>query len=163
MRAAESPARAKKESLYRDEKASSGRRNIDVWLTIFAWSDDEVWDRVNGCGTRIHSAYSKGMLRASCSLCVLSSKRDLITAARLRPDLARRYAAVEQRTGHSFHADLSMKEILDLAGVEQPPNSHKDPGTDPAASEPPAIPEGKRANRELAPPDNALVLPIGSV
>lgn len=163
MRAAESPARAKKESLYRDERASSGRRTIDVWLTIFAWSDDEVWDRVSGCGTRVHSAYSKNLSRASCCLCVLSSKKDLVTAAKLRPELARRYAAVEQKTGHSFRKDLSMKEILDLAGVDQPPASRHDPGADPATSEPPAIPEEKRANREPAPPDHALVLPIGSV
>ncbi len=61
------------------------------------------------------------MTRASCSLCVLSSKKDLVRAAELRPDLARAFLKVEAETGHTFRRDLSMLEIVRMAtdGREQ--------------------------------------------
>ncbi len=119
MRAQESRARSKKSPLARDERGSSSNRTIDNWLPLFAWSEDEVWERVRVTGLPVHPAYALGMSRASCSLCVLSSKKDLVTAARMRPDLAGRYADVEAKTGHSFRKDLSMREITELARREE--------------------------------------------
>ncbi len=121
IRAAESRSRAKKSPFVRNERASSGRRTVDTWYPLFAWDDAEVWDRVRRSGTRVHPAYALGMSRASCSLCILASRRDLVTAARLRPDLARRFAATEARIGHDFRQDLPMREILALADVEPLP------------------------------------------
>jgi 3'-phosphoadenosine 5'-phosphosulfate sulfotransferase (PAPS reductase)/FAD synthetase len=115
MRAQESRARAKMSTLVLDERGSSSNRTIDNWLPLFAWSEEEVWERVRATGLPVHPAYALGMSRASCSLCVLSSKKDLVRATRLRPQLAKRYADVEARTGHAFRKDLSMREIVELA------------------------------------------------
>lgn len=115
IRAQESPSRATKEPFARNERASSGRRTVDTWYPIFSWDEEEVWDRVRKSGTRVHPAYATGMSRASCSFCILSSKKDLVTAARLRPALARRYLQAEQTTRHDFRQDLPMREVVRLA------------------------------------------------
>lgn len=135
IRAAESPSRARKPPFARNERASSGRRTVDTWYPIFSWSETEVWDRVRASGAPVHPAYALGMARASCSLCILSSKKNLVRAAQLRPALARDYARVEAAIGHDFRRDLPMREILRLAGVAPQattdPNTDKDPSHDP--------------------------------
>ncbi|MFJ7277941.1 hypothetical protein [Kitasatospora sp. NPDC098663] len=45
-------------------------------------------------------------------LCVLASRSALVRTAQLQPALAARFAAVEERNGHRFKADLSMVEII---------------------------------------------------
>ena len=120
IRARESPARAKREPFSRNERASSGRRTVDTWHPIFSWDEAEVWDRVRRGGAPVHPAYAAGMSRASCSFCILSSKKDLLTAARLRPRLARRYLQTEQETGHDFRPDLPMREVVRLAEQQNP-------------------------------------------
>lgn len=89
------------------------------WLPIHEWSDAEVWERIRKAGTRPSPAYSFGMSRSSCSLCILASRADLVRAARLRPELADEYARLEAEIGHRFSNDLSMAEIIRLA--EQAP------------------------------------------
>ena len=115
FRAQESGARNKKLVFERDVKLSSGNRTVDVWLPIHDWSETDVWSRIHASGIPAHSIYASKMSRASCSFCVLSSKADLVTAARLRPDLAHRYADLERRIGHRFQNNLSIAEILRLA------------------------------------------------
>lgn len=112
MRAQESPARAKRSPFRIDARASNGKRHIDEWLPIHDWPEEDVWTRIASAGTRHHPAYDLGMPRLSCSFCVLASRGALVRAARLRPDLAEDYRAVEERTGHRFRKDLSMAEIL---------------------------------------------------
>ncbi|MGV7451230.1 hypothetical protein PJH53_29300, partial [Mycobacterium kansasii] len=63
-------------------------------------------------GTRPHPAYQAGMSSLSCRFCVLASRADLVCSARLNPELAQRYAAVEHQTGHRFRLDLSMAEVI---------------------------------------------------
>jgi hypothetical protein len=43
---------------------------------------------------------------------VLADEASLITAARLRPQLADRYLALEQHLGHTFKHGLSMARIV---------------------------------------------------
>lgn len=115
MRAEESPGRARRPVLTVDQGASSGVREVTVWLPIHAWTAEQVWDRIRASGVRHHWAYDEGMSRLSCSFCVLASREDLVCAARLRPALAARYAEMENRFGHSFKADLSMAEVIAAA------------------------------------------------
>lgn len=110
IRAAESPARAKKTPLGADP-ASNSRRQVTRWLPIFDWSDQQVWDTIRASGLRVHEAYAAGMPRLSCVFCVLAGRRELILAARLNPGLAAEYLEVEQEVGHTFKKDLSMAEI----------------------------------------------------
>lgn len=121
MRAQESPARAKKSAFGPDERASNTKRRVDRWLAIHDWTEHEVWRRLASAGLREHPAYALGMSRASCSLCVLASKRDLVTAARLRPDLAEEYALLEADMDHDFRLDLPMREIVRLARKPEDP------------------------------------------
>ena len=115
IRAQESAARAKKASYEIEKKATNGKRVVTRWLPIFAWTEEQVWDRIHASGVRYHEAYEVGMERLSCCFCVLASKRDLVIAARHNPQLAQEYVAVELRVGKRFTNDFSIAEIVALA------------------------------------------------
>lgn len=117
LRAEESTGRARKPVLELDRAHSSGRRTITRWLPIHGWTEGQVWQRIIRSGVRHHWAYDAGMTRLSCSLCVLASSCDLVRAARLRPDLAREYAELEEELGHAFRADMSMADIVAEASL----------------------------------------------
>ncbi|WP_324787153.1 phosphoadenosine phosphosulfate reductase family protein [Streptomyces sp. H51] len=112
LRAAESAARARRPDIALDEGGSSGRRTITTWLPILRWSDRQVWQAIADAGTPYHPAYDSGMRRLSCTFCVLADETSLITAARLRPQLAERYLALEEELGHTFKHGLSMAQIV---------------------------------------------------
>ena len=112
LRAEESPARGRRIPYAPNLSASNGRRRVDDWYPIHDWPVAQVWERISAAGTRPHPAYRAGMSRLSCRFCVLVSRADLVCSARLNPELADRYAAVEQHTGHRFRTDLSMAEII---------------------------------------------------
>jgi 3'-phosphoadenosine 5'-phosphosulfate sulfotransferase (PAPS reductase)/FAD synthetase len=116
IRAAESPARAKKEAYGRDS-ASNGRRTVTRWLPIFGWTNREVWAVIYASGVRYHPAYDEGMPRLSCVFCVLAGRRELVLAARLNPELAAAYVQVEKQVGHTFKKGQSIAEIAAEAGV----------------------------------------------
>jgi 3'-phosphoadenosine 5'-phosphosulfate sulfotransferase (PAPS reductase)/FAD synthetase len=117
IRAEESAARAKKASFEIDKKASNGKRHVDRWLPIFAWSEEQVWDRIWASGVRWHEAYDKGMERLSCCFCVLATRKDLTIAAKHNPDLAAEYVAVEERVGWRFTNDFSIADIVAAAAA----------------------------------------------
>jgi 3'-phosphoadenosine 5'-phosphosulfate sulfotransferase (PAPS reductase)/FAD synthetase len=115
IRAAESPARAKKIPFGPDAAATNGRRIVDRWLPIFDWSEEQVWDTIRRSGLPYHPAYDAGMPRLSCMFCVLAGRTELVLSARLNPAMAQEYLAVERLVGHTFKADLSMAEIVAAA------------------------------------------------
>lgn len=118
MRALESSSRKQQLIFERQHRESSGVRTIDRWLPIHDWSLEEVWDRIQDSGIDPHPAYAFGQSRSSCSFCILSSRADLIRAARMRPEFAREHAEVEADIGHRFRNDISMAEIIELASKE---------------------------------------------
>jgi hypothetical protein len=61
------------------------------------------------------------MSRLSCSLCVLSNRRDLLLAAARRPELAALYAEVEDALGKPFNERLRMRRILEPAHAPDAP------------------------------------------
>ena len=67
-----------------------------------------------GCDA-LHYAYRLGMPRASCSLCVLAGRDDLVSAAAHRPDLAARYERLEREVSHRIRDDMSMADIIAMA------------------------------------------------
>lgn len=117
FRAQESSARARRAPLILNASASNGRREVWDWHPIHHWTTDEVWADIRTSGVPYHPAYDQGMSRLSCSFCVLASRTDLLTACRLRPDVAREYAAVEERIGHRFQQARSMASLIAEAGV----------------------------------------------
>lgn len=112
LRRAESPARSKKPTFVEAGPGSSGNRRIDRWLPIHHYSDADVWETIKASGVPYHPVYDEGMLRLSCSLCFLASEGALMKAVLLRPDLADRYVALEQRIGHSFRSDTTIEAIV---------------------------------------------------
>ena len=117
LRADESSARAKKASYEVDNNASNGKRQVDTWLPILAWTEQTVWARIKASGVPYHKAYDMGMGRLSCMFCVLATKEDLVISAKCNPEAALRYAAVEEAVGWSFTQKLSMAQVMDEAGL----------------------------------------------
>ena len=102
LRADESPKRAKAIPFKRNPRNSKAGRDWYDWLPIHNKSTDEVFTAIATSGQHPHWAYAAGMTRLSCCFCIMSSKRDLATASRLRPALFHRYAAMERKIDHTF-------------------------------------------------------------
>lgn len=99
MRAQESSSRAKLATFKLNAKNSKAGREWYDWLPIHEWLIDEVFAEIKAAGQEPHWAYAAGMTRLSCCFCIMASKADLTTAARLNPELYARYVALEQSTG----------------------------------------------------------------
>ena len=65
-------------------------------------SDAQVFDVIRTAGQSPHPAYGMGMSRLSCVFCIMASRADLRTAARLQPALYARYVRLEERIGHTL-------------------------------------------------------------
>ena len=115
MRAGESPARARKRPWRKNDRMSVAGREVFDWLPIFDLSTDDVFRVIRDAGQSPHWAYAAGMSRLSCVFCILASRADLRTAARLQPSLHRRYAMLERRIGHTLSP--SRVPLPDLTGV----------------------------------------------
>ena len=136
IRAAESPARAKKSAFSNDKRASNSKRVVDTWFPIFDWTLDEVWARIRKSGVEHHRAYDLGLPRLSCVFCIFAQEPVLIVAGSHNPELLDAYVAVEERIGHTFKKDLSLASVrqairegtaatisaADLAGCEGGPS-----------------------------------------
>ena len=119
MRAAESPARSKLAPWKRNSRNSKAGREWFDWLPIHALETPDVFRIIHEAGQVPHWAYAAGMSRVSCSFCILASRADLRRAAELRPNLYARYAALEQRIGHTLSP--SRKPLPELTGIPVDP------------------------------------------
>lgn len=99
MRAQESSSRAKLTTFKLSSGNSKAGREWYDWLPIHDWSVEQVFARIAQAGQQPHPIYAAGMSRFSCCFCIMASKADLTTAARLNPDLYRRYVELERKTG----------------------------------------------------------------
>lgn len=115
LRAEESAARAKKAPLRFSAKNSKAGREWLEWLPILDWSLAEVWAAIRAAGQEPHPVYKAGMSRLSCSFCIMASRADLTTAAKLRPCLYRRIVQMEKRLGHTLSP--SRRGLEDVTGI----------------------------------------------
>jgi len=115
MRADESPARARRPAWRFNQRNSKAGRVWHDWLPIHTLETADVFRIIRGAGQEPHWAYAAGMSRLSCSFCILASRSDLAIAARLRPNLYRRYVALERRIGHTLSP--SRKPLPEITGV----------------------------------------------
>lgn len=115
MRAQESPARAKRLPFSRDERASNGRRQVDSWLPLHRWEEEDVWERIRSsrCADLVHPAYGLGMPRLSCCFCIFAPKAALVLAGKHNPELLAEYVRVEEKIGHKFRLDVSMVDVAE--------------------------------------------------
>lgn len=112
LRAQESPARAKKVKFKVNERRTNGRRHVDDWLPILGLKLGEVWETIKANAIPQHVAYSLGMPRLSCVLCVFSPKSALMLAGKHNIELLREYAAVEKEIGHDFREGFKIADVL---------------------------------------------------
>lgn len=99
MRAEESANRAKLETFKFSQRNSKAGREWYDWLPIHDWSEERVFQRIADASQKPHWAYASGMTRLSCCFCIMASKQDLTTAAKLNPKLYARYVGLERSTG----------------------------------------------------------------
>lgn len=102
LRAEESTSRAKQQVFKFNARNSKAGREWYDWLPIHGMLIDEVFQTIADAGEQPHWAYEAGMSRLSCCFCIMSSKADLMTAARLNPELYAQYVALEQEVNHTM-------------------------------------------------------------
>lgn len=130
LRAEESKARAKRlaaspSGFEPNKRASNGRRTVVDWYPIATWTEAEVWQRIREAGTRHHRAYDLGMPRLSCCFCIFAPRDALVIAGRANRELLAQYVEVEEKIGHTFKADLSLREIADAVDAGENPEAVK--------------------------------------
>jgi len=113
FRAEESPARAKKVQLARNERFSTESREVWDWLPIHNWTESRVWKSIRSSRVPFHSAYSIGMPRLSCRFCIFAPAAALMIAGKANPDLLDEYCDLENEIGHSFQNGRSLNSIRD--------------------------------------------------
>lgn len=107
MRAQESTARAKAIVFKLNKKNSKAGREWYDWLPIHHLRIEQVFAAIEAVGEKPHWAYAAGMSRLSCCFCIMGSKADAITAAKLNPKLYAEYVALEKEVNHT----MSMQRI----------------------------------------------------
>lgn len=116
IRAEESSSRAKQSTFKLDKRESKAGRTVYQWLPIHEMTETEVRRTVADEGQELHPAYAAGMTRLSCCFCIMASKGDLTTAAKLNPELYARYVELEQRTGYTM--SMSGKPLTEVTGID---------------------------------------------
>lgn len=115
LRAQESPSRAKKPVLKLSARNSKAGREWYDWLPIHHFTIDQVFALIEIAGQVPHWVYAAGMSRLSCVFCIMASQADLRTAARLQPDLYRRYVDLEKKIDHTF--SMSRRPLEEITGI----------------------------------------------
>ena len=115
LRAEESPGRAKKADFRLNETNSKSRREWYDMLPIHKFTTYDVFSTIAMHGQQAHWVYSEGMTRLSCCFCIMASKGDLITAARLMPELYRRYVNLEKTL--RFSMNMQQKFLPEITGM----------------------------------------------
>lgn len=117
LRAEESSSRKKQAPFKFNTRNSKAGREWYDWLPIHQWTVDQVFGQIAAVGEKPHWAYAAGMSRLSCCFCIMSSKKDLTTAARLNPVLYRKYVELERSTGQVMLMPSKTKGRLSLEQV----------------------------------------------
>ena len=125
QRAEESAARARKLPWKRSDRNSKAGRSWFDWLPIFGLTETQVFDVIRAAGQSPHPAYGMGMSTLSCVFCIMASRADLRTAARLQPALYRRYVRLEERIGHTLSPTGVPLPVLTGVPVEHDPGARR--------------------------------------
>jgi len=129
LRAEESPNRAKARVFRFNSRNSKAGREWYDWLPIQDWTTQEVFTQIWAAGQKPHWAYEQGMSRLSCCFCIMSSKADLVTAARLNPELYAEYVHLEREVNHTMlmprkgEAPRYLDEIIGIPVETTPVNN----------------------------------------
>lgn len=129
FRAAESPARAKRQVFTENKRLTTKSRTVVDYLPIHHWSEKEVWERIRESKVRYHWAYDIGMPRLSCSFCIFAPRQALMLAGKHRPDLLKEYVDLEAEIGHDFQEGKPIRKIREALDRGEEPDLSGDDGT----------------------------------
>lgn len=116
LRAEESSNRARQVEVKPNKRMSKAGRTMVDWLPIHKLTKEEVFQVIADAGQEPHWAYAAGMTRLSCCFCIMGSKGDLATAAKLNPDLYRRYVEAERRLGFTLQNGKTLEDTTGIRG-----------------------------------------------
>jgi len=94
--------------------SKAGRECYEL-MPIADWLIDQVWSEIRDAGQEPHWAYGQGMSRLSCCFCIMASKEDQRTAARLVPELYAEIVAIEKHIGHTM--SMERKPLEQVTGI----------------------------------------------
>jgi len=114
IRAEESTSRARAKTWKLNSRLSKAGRTVYDCLPIHNYLLADVWQTINDAGQQPHEIYSQGMTRLSCCFCIMASAQDLTTAARLKPELYRRYCETEQRLDFTLQQGRTLPETTGI-------------------------------------------------
>nr|OYN53234.1 phosphoadenosine phosphosulfate reductase [Pectobacterium carotovorum] len=113
LRAQESPGRAKRRQIRKNEADSNSVLTWYEWLPVQDLTKDEVFACIQEAGQKPHYAYELGNERLSCVFCIMASRNDLRNGAKHHPELLRQYEEMESKTGYTMHMNrISIKELV---------------------------------------------------
>ena len=115
MRADESSDRARLVPWKHNNLNSKAGRDWYDWLPVHAFSTTDVFRVIEQAGQQPHWAYAEGATRVSCIFCLYGTPQDFRIGARLYPNLYRRYADIERRTGHTLSP--SRRTLPTITGI----------------------------------------------
>ena len=109
-RAEESAQRSKLEPVRVDDKNSKAGRNIIKHSPILALTEKDVWALTAESKIPVHPCYSWGVSRASCAICIFSSKEEIAIAAKHAPTIVAKMIAAEKKIDHTFRFKKATKK-----------------------------------------------------
>lgn len=122
FRAEESPSRAKRPVVAPVKSNTTKTRKWFDFLPILEWDIQKVFQTIADDGQRPQAIYDARLVngtwvcfgndRFSCVFCIFGSAKDIANGAKLRPDLAAEYIALEHHTGYTMH--MSRKPLGQL-------------------------------------------------
>lgn len=114
LRAQESTKRAKAVVFKKHTPLSKAGREAYNLLPIHSYLEEDVFETIAYGGQKPHWAYSKGMGRLSCCFCIMASQSDLTIAAKINPDLYRKYAEKEKELGFTLQQGKTLEETTGI-------------------------------------------------
>lgn len=110
FRTEESAARAKRirenGTLYVNKRETNTVREAYEWHPIADLSTEQVFQVIADAGQEAFWTYAEGNERLSCVFCIFGCKGDLANGAKHRPELARKYIALEKKVRSTlFHGE----------------------------------------------------------
>ncbi len=125
LRAEESASRSKAVTFKKNERNSKAGREWYDWLPIHDWLIDDVFNAIDDQNQEAHWAYKAGMTRLSCCFCIMSSQRDLETAAKLNPKLYREISDLEIEVNHTMMMPRKDEQPRRLTQIIEPQQSFR--------------------------------------
>ncbi len=116
-RAEESASRANYKMFepHRADRRDSERlgRHIDHYRPVHAWTENEVWEIIEGWQVVAHPAYHLGWGRVSCRQCIFGSKHQWATVRALAPEAFDNIAQHEREFKVTIHRSMPVTALAD--------------------------------------------------